>query len=171
MPNTRRRKQIKDFVQEALDAIEYAIGPVNSKWGALRAANGHPAPFPLRYIEIGNEASGKVYRTNYVQFVEAIRAKYPSLTIIGNQRIKDAPVEIVDDHKYGNPASFFNAHGQYDKADRGGPKGLCGRIRLQQRRRRRQPDGGARGGGVPARLGAQQRRGRDEFLRAALVPR
>ena len=119
-------EQIKDFVQEALDAIEYAIGPVNSKWGALRAANGHPAPFPLRYIEIGNEASGKVYRTNYVQFVEAIRAKYPSLTIIGNQRIKDAPVEIVDDHKYGNPASFFNAHGQYDKADRGGPKVYVG---------------------------------------------
>ncbi len=120
-------EQIKDFVQEALDALEYALGPVASKWGAQRAANGHPAPFPLRYIEIGNEASGQVYRTNYVQFVEAIRAKYPSLAIISNQRLKGGPpVEIVDDHKYGTPASFFNDHGKYDTADRGGPKVYVG---------------------------------------------
>jgi alpha-L-arabinofuranosidase len=119
-------EQIKDFVQEALDGIEYAIGPADSKWGAQRAANGHPAPFPLRYIEIGNEASGNVYGTNYIQFAEAIRAKYPSLAIISNQRLQDAPVEIVDDHKYGSPASFFNGHGQYDKADRNGPKVYVG---------------------------------------------
>jgi alpha-L-arabinofuranosidase len=119
-------EQIRDFVQEALDGIEYAIGRADSKWGAQRAANGHPAPFPLRYLEIGNEASGTVYGTNYVQFVEAIRAKYPSLEIISNQRLKDALVEIVDDHKYGSPASFFNAHGQYDTADRNGPKVYVG---------------------------------------------
>ncbi|MEI8288229.1 MAG: alpha-L-arabinofuranosidase C-terminal domain-containing protein [Verrucomicrobiota bacterium] len=114
--------QVKEFVQEALDAIEYAIGPADSKWGAQRAANGHPAPFPLRYIEIGNEASGKVYGTNYLQFAKAIRARYPALMIISNQRLKDAPVEMVDDHKYGDTASFFNAYGQYDGADRNGPK-------------------------------------------------
>ena len=119
-------ERIKDFVQEALDGIEYAIGPADSRWGAQRAANGHPAPFPLRYIEIGNEASGNVYGINYVQFVEAIRAKYPTLTIISNQRLKDAPVEIVDDHKYGNPASFFKDHNRYDRADRKGPKVYVG---------------------------------------------
>ena len=114
--------QVKEFVQEALDAIEYAIGPADSQWGAQRAANGHPAPFPLRYVEIGNEASGKVYGTNYMQFAEAIHAKYPSLTLISNQRLRDAPVAIVDDHKYGNPASFFSTHDRYDNADRIGPK-------------------------------------------------
>ena len=113
---------MKDFVQEALDALEYALGPADSKWGAQRVANGHPAPFPLRYVEIGNEASSKVYGTNYVQFAEAIHAKYPSLTLISNQRLKDVPVAMVDDHKYGNPASFFSAHDRYDNADRTGPK-------------------------------------------------
>jgi alpha-L-arabinofuranosidase len=117
-----RPEQVPDFVQEALDGLEYALGPAVSKWGAQRAANGHPAPFPLRYIEIGNEAAGKVYGTNYVQFCEAIRAKYPALTIISNQRLKDAPVEMVDHHKYGGPAVFCNAHGQYDNSDRNGPK-------------------------------------------------
>ena len=119
-------EQVKDFVQEAMDAIEYAIGRPESTWGARRAANGHPAPFPLRYIEIGNEAAGKVYRTNYLQFVEAIRAKYPTLTIISNQRLKDARVEIVDDHKYGAPDAFFNDYGRYDAADRSGPKVYVG---------------------------------------------
>lgn len=119
--------EVKDFVQEALDAIEYAIGPADSKWGAQRLANGHAKPFPLRYVEIGNEASGEVYGTNYQQFHEAIRAKYPSLTLISNQRLKGgAPVEIVDDHKYGSPASFFNDHGKYDTADRSGPKVYVG---------------------------------------------
>jgi hypothetical protein len=53
--------RIPEFVQEALDALEYALGPVTSKWGSQRAANGHPAPFPLKYIEIGNEASSQIY--------------------------------------------------------------------------------------------------------------
>lgn len=120
-------EQVKDFVQEALDAIEYALGPVDSEWGAIRAANGHPEPFPLRYIEIGNEASGEVYGTNYRQFHDAIRAKYPSLAIISNQRFKDGtPVDIVDDHKYGTPESFFKDHDKYDNADRNGPKVYVG---------------------------------------------
>ena len=120
-------EQVRDFVQEALDAIEYALGPVDSEWGAKRAANGHPEPFPLRHIEIGNEASGEVYGINYRQFYEAIRAKYPALAIISNQRIKDGPpVEIVDDHKYGTPESFFKDHDKYDTADRKGPKVYVG---------------------------------------------
>jgi alpha-L-arabinofuranosidase len=117
-----RPEEVPAFVQEALDALEYARGPTNSTWGAQRAANGHPAPFPLRYVEIGNEASGKVYGTNYVQFCAAIRAKYPAVSIISNQRLKNAPVEMVDDHKYGSPDDFFDAFNKYDTADRNGPK-------------------------------------------------
>lgn len=119
-------ERVKDFVQEALDGLEYALGPTNSTWGSQRAANGHPAPFPLRYIEIGNEASTAVYRTNYLQFHQAIRAKHPAVTIISNQRLKDAPVDMVDDHKYGSPDDFFGAFNKYDTADRNGPKVYVG---------------------------------------------
>ena len=115
-------ERVQEFVQEALDGLEYALGPTNSTWGAQRTANGHPAPFPLRYIEIGNEASTAVYRTNYLQFHDAIHARYPDLKIISNQRLKDAPVELVDDHKYGGPEDFFGAFNKYDTADRNGPK-------------------------------------------------
>jgi alpha-L-arabinofuranosidase len=60
--------EVQLYVQKALDALEYALGPVESEWGAKRAANGHPAVFPLKYIEIGNEASEEVYKTNYKLF-------------------------------------------------------------------------------------------------------
>ncbi|MCX7049203.1 MAG: hypothetical protein NTX50_27425 [Candidatus Sumerlaeota bacterium] len=120
-------EEIPAYVQEALDALEYALGPADSKWGAQRAANGHPAPFPLKYIEIGNEASSRQYQDNYKLFYKAIRPKYPDVVIICNQRIKGgAPVEMVDDHKYGAPDSFFAAHTQYDNADRSGPKVYVG---------------------------------------------
>lgn len=120
-------EQLDAFVQEALDALEYALGPADSAWGSRRAANGHPAPFPLKYVEIGNEASGKAYQESYTRFYRAIRRRYPNLTIISNVRkVPDAPVDVVDDHRYGTPESFFAAHGHYDKADRNGPKVYVG---------------------------------------------
>jgi alpha-N-arabinofuranosidase len=80
-------------------------------------------PFPLKYIEIGNEASGEVYRTNYKLFYDAIHVKYPNVRIISNYKsIPNSVVEIRDDHKYGSPESFINAFNQYDKADRNGPE-------------------------------------------------
>ncbi|MBV5315062.1 MAG: hypothetical protein JZU47_17295 [Prolixibacteraceae bacterium] len=116
-------EEVQLYVQEALDALEYALGPVDSEWGAKRAANGHPVPFPLKYIEIGNEASGEVYRTNYKLFYDAIRPKYPQVKIISNYRsIPGGVVEIRDDHKYGSPESFIKAFNQYDNADRKGPE-------------------------------------------------
>jgi alpha-N-arabinofuranosidase len=116
-------EEVQLYVQEALDALEYALGPVDSEWGAKRAANGHPAPFPLKYIEIGNEASGEVYRTNYKLFYDAIRPKYPQVKIISNYgTIPGGVVEIKDDHKYGSPDSFIKAYNQYDNADRKGPE-------------------------------------------------
>ena len=116
-------EEVQLYVNEALDAMEYALGPVDSKWGSQRAANGHPMPFPLKYIEIGNEASGEVYRTNYKLFYDAIHAKYPQVKIISNYKsIPGSVVEIRDDHKYGSPESFIKAFNQYDKADRNGPE-------------------------------------------------
>ena len=116
-------EELKFYVREALDALEYALGPIDSEWGSKRAANGHPTPFPLKFIEIGNEASGEVYHTNYKQFYEAIHPKYPQVKIISNYKsITGGVVEIKDEHKYGSPESFINAFNQYDKADRNGPE-------------------------------------------------
>ena len=70
------------WVQNALDALEYANGPVTSTWGKLRAANGHPEPFHLRYMEIGNEEGGKEYKERFPLFYDAIKAKYPDVKII-----------------------------------------------------------------------------------------
>jgi alpha-L-arabinofuranosidase len=100
---------IPALIEDALDAIEYAIGPVSSKWGARRAQHGHPAPFPLKYIEIGNEQRGERYGQRVAMFYQAIKAKYPELKIAlsswiagVDQRIIDAAgtIDIVDEHAY-----------------------------------------------------------------------
>jgi alpha-L-arabinofuranosidase len=120
-------EEVDSFVREALDAVEYALGPVDSPWGSKRAANGHPRPFPLKYVEIGNEASGPAYAANYGKFYSAIHERYPNLTIISNSRdITAAPVDMVDDHRYGSAESFYEASGYYDNADRRGPRVYVG---------------------------------------------
>ena len=68
---------LQPYIEGALDAIEYAIGPVTSKWGKVRAAAGHPKPFPLKYVEIGNEQVGPRYAERSNIFYDAIKAKYP----------------------------------------------------------------------------------------------
>ncbi len=101
--------ELPGLIEDALDAIEYAIGPVSSEWGALRAKHGHPAPFPLKYIEIGNEQRGERYGQRVAMFYKAIKAKYPQLKIAlsswiagVDQRIIDAAgkIDIVDEHAY-----------------------------------------------------------------------
>lgn len=83
---------LEPYVQDALDEIEYITGPVTSKWGALRARDGHPEPFKLRYVEIGNEdwfdKSGS-YDGRFAQFADAIKKRYPALkciSSIGNEQ-------------------------------------------------------------------------------------
>ena len=97
------------LIQDTLDAIEYAIGPVTSTWGAERAKNGHPEPFPLKYVEIGNEQRGARYGERVALFYKAIKAKHPELKIAlsswiagVDQRIIDAAgkIDIVDEHAY-----------------------------------------------------------------------
>ena len=98
---------LEPFVLDALDEIEYAIGPVTSPWGARRAADGHPAPFELRYVEIGNEdffdTSGS-YDARFAQFHDAIRARYPHLKIISSSGtvlpVESRTPDVLDDHFY-----------------------------------------------------------------------
>lgn len=122
-PNEVASMEDLDFyVQEALDAIEYAIGPVTSKWGAQRAANGHPEPFKLKYVEIGNENRGPDYQQRYKVFYDAIKQRFPEIITIADTRLTDMPMEIVDDHYYSSPSRFFRMADHYDDTDRGGPK-------------------------------------------------
>lgn len=124
---TTPMEQMGDWVSYALDAIEYANGPVSSKWGALRAKNGHPKPFGLKYIEIGNENGGWFYGGNaayeprYRKIYDAIKAKHPEITTIADWQINE-PMEMVDEHYYQDPAWFWRNAGRYDAYDRSGPK-------------------------------------------------
>lgn len=118
------------YLQDALDAIEYANGPVTSKWGALRAQAGHPAPFNLRMIEIGNENGGPAYHERYALFHDAIKAKYPEIKLIacvwGSTKPTNRPLDIIDEHDYNSPENFCNATTRYDKYDRQGPQVYLG---------------------------------------------
>ena len=111
--------KMDEFVQDALDCIEYANGPVDSTWGAKRAAAGHPKPFNLEYLEIGNENGGREYEERYALIAKAVRAKYPGVKLIfdnwkDTRRVED-PKDLRDDHCYVTPDRFMGplAH-EYD---------------------------------------------------------
>ncbi len=126
---------LEPYVQSALDEVEYLTGDANTHWGAERARDGHPAPFPLHYIEIGNEdwfdRSGS-YPARFAQFAQALRKKYPQYKLIATAPIPedstkpgDAP-DLVDDHYYKSPEQMFALVHHYDAAPRTGPKVFVG---------------------------------------------
>lgn len=118
--------QLGEWVQDALDAIEYANGAADTLWGAVRARNGHPAPFNMKYIEVGNENGGPAYQERYAVFYDAIKAKYPGMKIIANVVPELRPADIVDEHYYSTP-DFFSANaGKYDNYKRDSHKIFVG---------------------------------------------
>ncbi|MDW5264345.1 MAG: alpha-L-arabinofuranosidase C-terminal domain-containing protein [Edaphobacter sp.] len=120
---------LEPYVQDALDEIEYATGSTSTKWGAIRAKDGHPAPFHINYIEVGNEdwfdKSGS-YSGRYAQFYKAIKAAYPDIQIIATAPVTGIRADVVDDHFYRSAQEFFNDVHHYDKTDRNGPKVMVG---------------------------------------------
>jgi alpha-L-arabinofuranosidase len=121
--------QLGSWAQEAVDAISYANDDTNTFWGAQRAANGHPAPFNLRFMEIGNENNGSAYNANYSMFYTAIKSNYPYMHLIANSQgtiPTSSPVEIIDEHYYSDPAFFENNSTRYDSYSRAGPKIFVG---------------------------------------------
>ena len=120
---------LEPYVQDALDEIEYVTGDASTKWGAERVKDGHPAPFALTYVEIGNEdfadGSGS-YDGRYAQFYDAIKAKYPALQLIATTPVKGHVMDVLDDHYYKRAEQFFADTHHYDKADRKGPKIFVG---------------------------------------------
>jgi alpha-N-arabinofuranosidase len=120
---------LEPYLQDALDEIEYVTGGPDTKWGAERVKDGHAAPFPLHYVEIGNEdefdKSGS-YDGRYTQFYKAFKQRYPELQLIATTPVKSVKPDVLDEHFY-MPAeeSFAGAH-HYDATDRGGPKIFVG---------------------------------------------
>ncbi len=110
--------KLRPWIQDALDAIEYANGPADSPWGSLRAKAGHPAPFKLRYMEIGNENGGPVYEDHYRQFYDAIKARYPEMVLVANTPVRTRPMDILDEHYYDSPEFFMRNATRYDAYDR-----------------------------------------------------
>lgn len=120
---------LEPYVQDALDEIEYVTGSADTHWGAERAKDGHPAPFPLHYVEIGNEdwfdRSGS-YEGRFAQFYKAIKEHYPDLQLIATAPVKETRPDVLDEHFYMSAEQAFSDAGHYDKADRNGPKIFVG---------------------------------------------
>lgn len=137
--------KIDSWIEECLDALEYANGDVTTKYGKLRAQNGHPEPFGLKYIEIGNENynynmdnnsdQSDHYPERYIQFYNAIKARYPDVTCIGDVQSWSTdnpswrnvyPVDMVDEHYYRNPSWFAERFNKYDSYPRNSHKVYVG---------------------------------------------
>ena len=134
-------KEMDEYVQDVLDLIEWANGDKSTKWGRLRAEAGHPKPFNLKYIGIGNEdLISEVFKERFKLIYDAVRAKYPDIKIIGTagpfyegsdyeygwQFAKELGVDIVDEHYYCPPGWFIHNRDFYDGYDRRGPQVYLG---------------------------------------------
>lgn len=137
---------LKRHIQDTLDLIEFANGPATSEWGKKRAAMGHPKPFRLTHLEVGNEENlPEEFFARFKEFRSAIEAKYPDITVISNsgpddsgstfdkawQLGRDADVAMVDEHYYNSPQWFLENNDRYDSYDREGPKVFLGEYASQ----------------------------------------
>lgn len=137
--------ELDPYVQDALDLIEFANGPASAGWGKVRAGMGHPEPFNMKYIGIGNEQWGPEYIRRYKVFEAAIKSRYPGIVIVsgsgpfpdgemfdyGWAQLKELGAEIVDEHYYRNPGWFLENADRYDRYDRNGPKVFAGEYAAQ----------------------------------------
>lgn len=137
--------QLDPYIQDALDLIEFANGPVASPWGARRAELGHPEPFKMKLLGVGNEQWGPQYIERYAQFSKALKAKHPEIALVSAAgpspdddrfkfawpKLRELKADIIDEHCYAKPEWFFdNAH-RYDTYDRNGPKVFMGEYAAQ----------------------------------------
>ncbi len=132
--------KLQPYIQDALDLIEFANGNADTEWGALRAGMGHPEPFGMKFIAIGNEQWGELYPERLEPFMKAIRSAYPDIKVIGSAgpnsegeqfdylwpEMKRLGADLVDEHFY-RPYEWFLSQGaRYDNYDRQGPKVFAG---------------------------------------------
>lgn len=140
-------EDLQPYIDDALDLIEFANGPTTTKWGKLRADMGHPAPFGLKQIGVGNEQWGELYPVRLKAFIDQIRKKYPDIKICGSsgpsasgdmfdygwKEMRRLGVELVDEHYYMAPDWFLKNAGRYDNYDRKGPKVFAGEYASHMR--------------------------------------
>ena len=137
--------EIDPYIQDALDLIEFANGTTSTKWGKLRAQMGHPAPFNLKMLGIGNEQWGPQYIERYSIFSKAIKAKYPRIKLVNsvgpdpdgdrfnflNDTLRKMKADFLDEHYYRPPEWFTQNAKRYDNYDRNGPKIFAGEYAAQ----------------------------------------
>ncbi len=142
--------ELGDYIQDALDLIEFANGDISTQWGKVRAEMGHPEPFHMKFIGIGNEQWGPEYPARLEKFIEAIRAKYPEIKIVGSSgpqaegkdfeylwpEMKRLKVDLVDEHYYRPPQWFLDNAARYDSYDRKGPKVFAGEYASHHKNRK-----------------------------------
>lgn len=140
IPEMKDDASIQRWVQDTLDLIEFANGDVDTQWGAVRAELGHPEPFGMRYIGLGNEENTTTFEANFPKFRDAIVARYPDIEIISNSGPDDTgsrfdtlwafnraqKVDLVDEHYYNDPDWFLTNNDRYDSYDREGPAVFLG---------------------------------------------
>jgi alpha-L-arabinofuranosidase len=136
---------LTNYIQDALDLVEFANGPADSPWGAKRAALGHPEPFHMKMMGVGNEQWGPQYIEHYTEFARVLKARYPDIKLVsaagpdpGDDRFKFAwsklgelNADIIDEHCYANPSWFFANSHRYDRYDPAGPKVFMGEYAAQ----------------------------------------
>ncbi len=137
--------QLDTYIQDALDLIEFANGPVDSTWGKIRAQMGHPQPFNLKFLGVGNEQWDQQYIERYKEFAKVLKQKYPNVQLISAagpfpegaafdyawKELKTLNADIIDEHYYANPKWFLNNSQRYDNYDRKGPKVFAGEYAAQ----------------------------------------
>ncbi len=138
-------EQLDPYIQDALDLIEFANGDQQTTWGKLRTDMGHPAPFHMKMIGVGNEQWGPQYIERYKAFVKAIKEKYPQIIIVtsngpfpdgelfsfADQELRSLHAEVIDEHYYNKPEWFLKNTTRYDNYDRKGPKIFAGEYAAQ----------------------------------------
>jgi alpha-N-arabinofuranosidase len=133
------------YIQDALDLVEFANGPASSRWGSVRARMGHPAPFNLKMLGVGNEQWGPQYVERYKEFARVLKAKYPRVALVSSSgpfpdgkefdylwgQLRALNAELVDEHYYRPPQWFRDNAGRYDDYPRVGPKVFAGEYAAQ----------------------------------------
>jgi alpha-L-arabinofuranosidase len=136
---------LDSYIQDALDLIEFANGSADTQWGAKRAAMGHPEPFNMKMMGVGNEQWGQQYIDRYAKFAAAIKAKYPNIQLVAAagpepaddrfkfawSKLRELHADIIDEHSYALPDWFFSNTHRYDSYDRNGPKVFMGEYAAQ----------------------------------------
>ena len=124
--------QMQFAINDTLNALEYALGSSQTHWGSLRAKMGHPEPFSLKYLEIGNENSGPEYEACFNRIREAVLERYPQIIIVSNTRSETIKTDIVDDHYYNMPEFFAENIDIYDNYSRKNPNIFVGEFAVNQ---------------------------------------